>query len=139
MENILNVVFTIVKRKLESKNLSIDNDEISDYVEEVLQVICNYCHIKEVPFALRFTAANMSVDYILSFSQEAAQEIEGDDAMVAGTSGEVASISEGGTSISFKTKQGGGAGGSILTPEERTAALVLSYEPQLKVFRRIVY
>ena len=136
MADISAEILSIATRKLEAAGITPPTD-LNLSVEEIMQEILNFCNIKVVPEALRFVAANMTVDLVVS--SQPADGDGGEDAMVAGAVGEVASVSEGGSSISFKTKQGGGAGGSILTPEERIAALLLNYEKQLSRFRRITF
>lgn len=130
-------VSQIATRKLTEKGIT-PPSSLMDYIGEVMQEILNFCNIRVVPEALKYVAANMTVDLFIS-SQPSDDGGSGEDVMVAGAIGEVASVSEGGTSVSFKTKRGGGAGGSILTAEERIAALILDYEKQLARFRRITF
>lgn len=55
-------VIEIVKRKL--KNVDVSDDEIDIALDEVEQVILNYCNIYVVPEELFYTWANMVVDLI---------------------------------------------------------------------------
>ena len=53
----------IIKQK--QKKVTFTDDEILAALEEVEQVIKNYCSIPSVPDALRYTWCNMSIDLLL--------------------------------------------------------------------------
>ena len=116
----MDAVIELVKRKL--RGIEMSEDDIKLAVEEVQQVILNFCNISTVPEALRFTWANMAVDILKSLN---AEDTGG------AVSGGPASISMGDTSLSFST--GSSTTGHVVDLDN----LINNYAAQLKKFRRI--
>lgn len=88
----METVIGLIKRKL--KGIEMSDEDITLAAEEVEQIIVNYCNIKSVPDALRFTWANMAVDILKSLNAQ-----DGGEAVAGGPS----SINMGDTSLSFST------------------------------------
>jgi len=102
----------ILAVKLPSPDISELQRQVA--LAEIEQQIKNYCHIDAVPRALNFTWANMAAD-LLRYNPGAE------------TSGKVASISEGDTSVSFAKDD----------TQERLDTLLLNYRQQLQAFRKV--
>jgi hypothetical protein len=130
-------VLEIVQLKLKDTGISSEICELA--VDEVAQVIKNYCNIDSIPEALKYTWANMAVDaakYQYASTNNDTSKL--DDISV----GDVSSIKIGDTNISF-ANQGQGA----TTERERAVkshnanldSLVMNYKDQLNKFRRMVW
>lgn len=116
----METVIGLIKRKLKGTEMS--DEDITLAAEEVEQVIVNYCNIKSVPDALRFTWANMAVDILKSLNAQ-----DGGEAVAGGPS----SINMGDTSLSFSTS--GSTTGHVVDLDK----LIFNYKEQLQKFRRI--
>lgn len=105
----------ILLRKLEGKAFT--EGELDVALEEVEQCIKNYCNLRSVPAALRFTWANMAAELLSQSPQSGGNTIPAN---------EIASI----------------AVGDVTVTRKRSSAaelddLVLSYRTQLNQFRRM--
>ena len=89
----------IIKQK--QKKVTFTDDEILAALEEVEQVIKNYCSIPSVPDALRYTWCNMSIDLLL-YNYEV--NTTPDDVLEAFDPSDVSTIKVGDTSISLGDK-----------------------------------
>ena len=130
-------VLEIVKLKL--KDTGISDEMCILAVDEVEQVIKNYCSIESVPEELKYTWANMAVDSAkYQFASTNNDTSKLDDISV----GDVSSIKVGDTNISFATN-----GNGATTERERALKshnsnldnIVMNYKEQLNKFRRMVW
>ena len=87
----------------------------------VAEVICNYCHIAEVPRGLEYTAYRMAMDL---YRNEGIGEADSD-----GNIGRVSSIDEGDVKISF---------GASHFDSSFLNSLLKVYTPQLNRYRKLV-
>ena len=87
----------------------------------VAEVICNYCHIAEVPRGLEYTAYRMAMDL---YRNEGIGEADSD-----GNIGRVSSIDEGDVKISF---------GASNFDSSFANSLLKVYTPQLNRYRKLV-
>lgn len=87
----------------------------------VTEVICNYCHIAEVPKGLECTAYRMAMDL---YRNEGIGEADSEDAP-----GRVTSIDEGDVKISF---------GASHFDSSFSNSLLKVYTPQLNRYRKLV-
>ena len=87
----------------------------------VAEVICNYCHIAEVPRGLEYTAYRMAMDL---YRNESIGEADSD-----GNIGRVSSIDEGDVKISF---------GASHFDSSFANSLLKVYTPQLNRYRKLV-
>lgn len=87
----------------------------------VAEVICNYCHIAEVPRGLEYTAYRMAMDL---YRNEGIGEADSD-----GNIGRVSSIDEGDVKISFGTSH---------FDSSFSNSLLKVYTPQLNRYRKLV-
>lgn len=87
----------------------------------VAEVICNYCHIAEVPRGLEYTAYRMAMDL---YRNESIGEADSD-----GNIGRVSSIDEGDVKISF---------GASHFDSSFSNSLLKVYTPQLNRYRKLV-
>lgn len=118
---------------------SISSSEILGYVREIEQFIINYCCVPEVPKALLYTVANMSID-LLGFYDIRKQDLSadsGDGDSQLELVGGVSSVRVGDTTIKV-----GDVGGTIATNARNSHranldAVVMNYRSQLNMFRRI--
>lgn len=97
-------------------------DMVLRYVmDSVEESICNYCNIHQVPFGLINTASRMAVDMYRGegFGQAAAP------------AGEASSITEGDTTVSFRSS------GDSKTYAVYAAGLLKNYASQLNRYRRL--
>lgn len=117
----------------------IPSNDVLSYVREVEQFVINYCCVPEVPEALIYTVANMSID-LLGF-----YEIRKQDAQAGSNEGDsglelvggVSSVKVGDTTIKV-----GDVGGTIATNTRNSHKanldeIVMNYLSQLNMFRRI--
>ena len=87
----------------------------------VTEVICNYCHIKEVPKGLMNTAYRMAIDL---YRNEGIGEADSED-----TPGRVTTIDEGDVKITF---------GASRFDSTFANSLLKVYTPQLNRYRKLV-
>ena len=113
-------IIELIKRK--AKGLEMTDDDIMLAAEETEQVIINYCNIRKVPEALRFTWANMAVDVLKSLNADQTGEA---------ANGGPSSINMGDTSLSFSS--GKSTTGHTVNLDD----LINNYRAQLQRFRRI--
>ena len=140
MERTKDEVFTLVE--LKNKPRDLDATTLTLAIEEVGQAILNYCNISRVPYALRFTWANMAID---SINYQLAVEELLDDTPSADTDieidgGAIDSIKIGDTDISLK----GGASYSakntaLKSHHPNLDEIVMNYKDHLNKFRRMVW
>ena len=126
-----------VKQIVEVKFSTLDVDEthVNLVIDEIETVILNYCNILEVPHALRFTLANMTVD-LVKYEIEANRTDELDTMFDAR---DVSIIHVGDTEIDFR-----GLGNTVKNRilKSHDAALddiVMNYQQQLNRFRKMVW
>lgn len=131
-------ILEIVQQKI-GNQLQISEDYLINLINEMGQEIKNYCAIKVIPDELRYTWANMVVDYALRYSPEAiAASGGGSGAGGSSSKQEVTGVSLGGISLSFgaasKTSD------ANFKAAEHAAILMVdfvkNYQKRLQVFRR---
>lgn len=123
----------IIKQK--QKKVTFTDDEILAALEEVEQVIKNYCSIPSVPDALRYTWCNMSIDLLL-YNHEV--NTTPDDVLEAFDPSDVSTIKLGDTSISLGDKYRSNARSRTLQSHQANLdAIVTNYKAQLNQFRRL--
>lgn len=129
-------VLNIIESRI---GFDISSDEVLSYVREVEQFVINYCCVPEVPEALIYTVANMSID-LLGFYEIKKQDSKADsndsDSSLELVGG-VSSVRVGDTTIKV-----GDVGGTIATNTRNSHKanldeLVMNYQHQLNMFRRI--
>ena len=91
-------------------------------LDDVSEIICNYCNISRVPEGLKNTAYRMAAEL---YRNESLGGIS------TASTGPVTQITEGGDSVSFATT--GGADSNYAN------SLIKAYEAQLKRFRRLAW
>ncbi|AJA42658.1 head-tail connector (endogenous virus) [Clostridium phage phiCT9441A] len=87
-------------------------------LEDVEQIVKNYCHIKEIPEALNNTVLKMAIDM---YRNENLGEEES-------SLGSISSITEGDTSISYRS-----------SANEFKDSLLKDYKAQLNKYRKLVW
>ncbi len=109
-------------------------------VEEIEQTILNYCHITEIPPALKFTWANMAVD-LLTYQHAANTPAATSGGDGAETAGAVSSIKEGDTTVSFGGKSSNAADRdrALDTHKATLDNLVMDYTAQLQKYRKVAW
>ena len=123
----------IIKQK--QKKVLFSDDDILAALEEVEQVIKNYCSIPNVPNALRYTWCNMSIDLLL-YNYEV--NTTPDDVLEAFDPSDVSTIKVGDTSISLGDKYRSNARSRTLQSHQANLdAIVTNYKDQLNQFRRL--
>lgn len=123
----------IIKQK--QKKVTFTDDEILAALEEVEQVIKNYCSIPSVPDALRYTWCNMSIDLLL-YNYDV--NTTPDDVLEAFDPSDVSTIKVGDTSISLGDKYRSNARSRTLQSHQSNLdAVVTNYKAQLNQFRRL--
>lgn len=104
-------------------------------LQEVEQVIKNYCSIPVVPDALRYTWCNMSVDLLL-YNHEF--NTTPNDVLEAFDPSDVSTIKVGDTSVSLGDKYRSNARSRILQSHQSNLdSIVTNYKAQLNQFRRL--
>lgn len=129
-----NQVIEIIKAKDLYNDLSPDLISIS--IDEVEQVVLNYCMIPVVPDALRFTVANMTLDllkYQLEVSKPATQMDIGDIDI-----SDVSGVKVGDTSVDIGESRRDNVRKSLLNSHKSNLDdIVMNYRSQLNRFRRL--
>jgi len=123
---------------LEIVNLKIKNASITELdkelaINEIEQVIKNYCNIDKIPEELNYTWANMAVD-LINYNYQ----LNNNDDIVKADSADVSSIKVGDTQIQL----GGGNNSRAKTLNSHIPNLdqiVLNYQSQLNKFRKMVW
>lgn len=87
-------------------------------LEDVEQIVKNYCHIKEIPKELNTTVLKMAIDI---YRNENLGEEES-------SLGSISSISEGDTSVSYRS-----------SVAEFKDSLIKDYKAQLNKYRKLVW
>lgn len=133
-------VVKIVKAKnrriVDTENGGLLDDEILMNVKEVEQTILNYCQIPQVPVALHYVWANMSVDLILYLIE---MNNTPEDPLDALDVSDLSSVKIGDTSVYIGDKYRSNMRSRILqTHNANLDELVMGYTKQLNQFRRIL-
>ena len=123
---------------LEIVNLKIKNASITELdkelaINEIEQVIKNYCNIDKIPEELNYTWANMAVD-LINYNYQ----LNNNDDIVEADSADVSSIKVGDTQIEL----GGGNNSRAKTLNSHIPNLdqiILNYQSQLNKFRKMVW
>jgi len=123
----------IVRTKI--KNEAITELDIQLAINEVEEVIKNYCNIDTIPEALKFTWANMSVD-LVRYQYES--NISADDVLVGIDAGDVSNLKIGDTQIAL---QGNNSerGKTLKSHRPNLDQIVMNNKQQLNRFRRMVW
>lgn len=123
----------IIKQK--RKKVEFTDADILAALQEVEQVIKNYCSIPAVPEALRYTWCNMSVDLLL-YNHEV--NTMPNDVMDAFDPSDVSTIKVGDTSISLGDKYRNNSRSRTLQSHVANLDdIVTNYKAQLNQFRRL--
>ena len=123
----------IVRAKI--KDEAITELDIQLAVNEVEEVIKNYCNIDTIPDALKFTWANMAVD-LIRYQYES--NIGADDALAGIDVSDVSNLKIGDTQIAL---QGNNSERSKILKSHRPNLdqIVMNNKEQLNRFRRMVW
>ena len=123
----------IVRTKI--KNEAITELDIQLAVNEVEEVIKNYCNIDTIPDALKFTWANMSVD-LVRYQYES--NISADDVLAGIDASDVSNLKIGDTQIAL---QGNNSerGKTLKSHRPNLDQIVMNNKQQLNRFRRMVW
>lgn len=123
----------IVRTKI--KNEAITELDIQLAINEVEEVIKNYCNIDTIPDALKFTWANMAVD-LIRYQYES--NIGADDALAGIDVSDVSNLKIGDTQIAL---QGNNSERSKILKSHRPNLdqIVMNNKEQLNRFRRMVW
>ena len=110
----------------------ISKDAILEFIlDDVQEIILNYCHIKRLPDGLRSTAYRMAMDLYAydNIGSCGATESTGDGSV----SGAVSSITEGDVTVSFNTAL------QAKSAEAYQASVLKAYTSQLERYRKLVW
>ncbi len=125
----------IVRAKI--KDAAITEPDIQLAVDEVEEVIKNYCSIDEVPEGLKYTWANMSVDLVKYTCQS---NKSGDDVLEGLDASDVSSLKIGDTNIGL---QGGSSSNernkALRSHQPNLDRIIMNHKEQLNRFRRMVW
>ena len=126
-------ILEIVQAKI--KNEAITELDIQLAVMEVEEVIKNYCNIDQVPEALKYTWANMSVD-LVRYQYES--NISADDVLAGIDASDVSNLKIGDTQIAL---QGNNSerGKTLKSHRPNLDQIVMNNKQQLNRFRRMVW
>jgi hypothetical protein len=126
-------VLEIVRAKI--KDEAITELDIQLAINEVEEVIKNYCNIDTIPEALKFTWANMSVD-LVRYQHES--NISADDVLAGIDASDVSNLKIGDTQIAL---QGNNSERSKTLKSHRPNLdqIVMNNKQQLNRFRRMVW
>lgn len=126
-------VYEIVRAKI--KDVAITEPDIQLAVDEVEEVIKNYCSIDEVPEGLKYTWANMSVD-LVRYQYES--NISTDDVLAGIDASDVSNLKIGDTQIAL---QGNNSerGKTLKSHRPNLDQIVMNNKAQLNRFRRMVW
>ena len=126
-------VFEIVSAKL--NNEAITELDIQLAINEVEEVIKNYCNIDTIPDALKFTWANMAVD-LIRYQYES--NIGADDVLAGIDASDVSNLKIGDTQIAL---QGNNSerGKTLKSHRPNLDQIVMNNKEQLNRFRRMVW
>lgn len=101
-------------------NVTLSEEQVNVYTEEVAQAIKTYCNRNDIPNDLKFVHANMVVDLITNDQRE----ISGKDSMVT------KSIKEGDVQVTFESQK-------ISLSESATQSIIFDYTSQLNKHRKL--
>ena len=123
----------IVRAKI--KDEAITELDIQLAINEVEEVIKNYCNIDTLPEALKFTWANMSVD-LVRYQYES--NISADDVLAGIDASDVSNLKIGDTQIAL---QGNNSerGKTLKSHRPNLDQIVMNNKQQLNRFRRMVW
>ena len=123
----------IVRAKI--KNEAITELDIQLAINEVEEVIKNYCNIDTIPDALKFTWANMSVD-LVRYQYES--NISADDVLAGIDASDISNLKIGDTQIAL---QGNNSerGKTLKSHRPNLDQIVMNNKQQLNRFRRMVW
>ena len=123
----------IVRAKI--KDEAITELDIQLAINEVEEVIKNYCNIDTIPDALKFTWANMSVD-LVRYQYES--NISADDVLAGIDTSDVSNLKIGDTQIAL---QGNNSerGKTLKSHRPNLDQIVMNNKEQLNRFRRMVW
>lgn len=111
-------------------------DLLELYIDEIEQAVINYCMIPEVPDALRFTVANMTID-LLKYQDEVnkpSAEMNIEDIDLSDVSG----IKVGDTSIDIgESRRDNVRKAKLNSHVNNLDDIVMNYRSQLNRFRRL--
>ena len=126
-------VTEIVRAKI--KDEAITELDIQLAINEVEEVIKNYCNIDTLPEALKFTWANMSVD-LVRYQYES--NISADDVLAGIDASDVSNLKIGDTQIAL---QGNNSerGKTLKSHRPNLDQIVMNNKEQLNRFRRMVW
>ena len=126
-------VTEIVRAKI--KDEAITELDIQLAINEVEEVIKNYCNIDTIPEALKFTWANMSVD-LVRYQYES--NISADDVLAGIDASDVSNLKIGDTQIAL---QGNNSerGKTLKSHRPNLDQIVMNNKEQLNRFRRMVW
>ena len=126
-------ILEIVRHKV--KNLAITEIDIQIALDEVEQAIKNYCNIDELPDALIYTHANMTVD-LVKYNYES--NLTSDEIENNYNAADVSSIKVGDTQIQLQGNSGG-RGNTLRSHRPNLDDIVMNNREQLNKFRRMVF
>lgn len=122
--------------KMRDKKSEFEEPDIVSAVDEVEQVIKNYCAIPSVPIALRYTVVNMSID-LLRYWKEMAKETASLGAEDLDIS-DISNIKVGDTDINLGGSRQDSLRKTVLKSHKLNLdAIVMNYTLQLNQFRRL--
>jgi len=127
------IILEIVRAKI--KNEAITELDIQLAINEVEEVIKNYCNIDQVPEALKYTWANMTVD-LVRYQYES--NISADDVLAGIDASDVSNLKIGDTQIAL---QGNNSerGKTLKSHRPNLDQIVMNNKQQLNRFRRMVW
>lgn len=127
------IILEIVRAKI--KNEAITELDIQLAINEVEEVIKNYCNIDQVPEALKYTWANMTVD-LVRYQYES--NISADDVLAGIDASDVSNLKIGDTQIAL---QGNNSerGKTLKSHRPNLDQIVMNNKQQLNKFRRMVW
>lgn len=132
---VIDLVNLIVRAKI--KESAITEPSIALAVEEVEQVIKNYCNIDAIPEELKYTWANMAADlakYDFYLDSNNGDILDGFD------SGDISSLKIGDTDIALQGNESAAAKKAALRSHRPNLdEIVMNNRAQLNRFRRMVW
>jgi hypothetical protein len=133
MESLVQTVTRIIKNRPNGSKF--DESLIQDVVEETIQYVCNYCNLHTAPFELRFTIAEMAMDYLNYIGLAYGEDDESGD-LLSGVniSGSVQSVEIGDTTVTLGDVAS--STNSVLSSHQANLdTMFLNYTSQLNSFR----
>lgn len=121
---------------IEAKRPGKFTDKMDSAIDEVEQEILNYCCIQEVPNALRFTVANMSID-LLEYEAEVNKPASSADLENVDLA-DVSSLKVGDTSVSIgESRRDNTRKSKLNSHKSNLDDIVMNYRAQLNRYRRL--